>query len=93
MRMHVTRASTLRTLSPRSMNFMATCSPVVMSLASCTNPKAPLFKSATCSPQQRLRGVVDYLVPGVHVGAWSTCLHVLGVAKQGLCVDGAQPLC
>ena len=38
----------MRALSPRSMNLMATCSPVLRSLASCTKPKAPLLRSATC---------------------------------------------
>ena len=41
-------AGRLSTLSPRAMNLMATCSPVVTSLASCTKPKAPLLRSATC---------------------------------------------
>jgi hypothetical protein len=36
------------TFSPRSMNFTATCSFVAFTLASCTKPKVPLFKSRIC---------------------------------------------
>lgn len=37
----------MHTLSPRSMNLMATCCPVVLSIASSTKPKVPLFRSRT----------------------------------------------
>jgi hypothetical protein len=43
----------LLTLSPRSMNFRATCLPVVLSKASCTKPNVPLFKSLICGSGAR----------------------------------------
>ena len=39
---------TAHTLSPRSMNLMATCWPVLLSSASSTKPNVPLFKSLIC---------------------------------------------
>ena len=38
----------MSTLSPRSMNLMATCWPVLLSSASSTKPNVPLFKSLIC---------------------------------------------
>lgn len=43
-----TAAAERPTLSPRSINLMATFLPVVLSSASCTKPKVPEFRSLTC---------------------------------------------
>lgn len=41
------------TLSPRSMNLIATCCRVTRSYANCTNPNVPRFRSSNCKGRSR----------------------------------------